>query len=231
MSKKSAAVYMNKEETTLGLGYWLLQLILIPSLLSAVNGVLTHPFSQAELNFTYFLLNFLVVSIIFRRFLSNSFSRAISHPVIILEAVILGAVAYAACGWAMTRFVRLLVPGFVNQNDASIAALSKGGYYMMALGTVILVPPVEECFYRGMIFRTIYKSSHLAAYLVSMAVFAMVHIMGFMGKYSPLELALCFLQYAPAGLCLAWSYVKADNIFAPILIHSLVNCYGIYNLR
>jgi len=58
---------------------------------------------------------------------------------------------------------------------------------------------------------------------VSMLVFAIIHIIGYIGQYSALELLMALLQYLPAGLCLAWSYTKADTIFAPILIHAAVN--------
>ena len=39
------------------------------------------------------------------------------------------------------------------------------------------------------------------------------------------------LQYLPAGLCLAWSCIRGQTIFAPIVIHALVNAVGIYRLR
>lgn len=229
MAKKSVSSYMTREETTVGLGWWVIQLILMPSLLRAINGMLSHPFSDAELNFTFFLINFLAVLFIFHRFLGSSAKRLLNHPVESFEAVVLGAVAYAACGYIMTWLLHQLSPGFANRNDASLAALSKGSYYMMAVGTVILVPPAEECFYRGLVFRNIYKTSHVAAYLVSIALFAAIHIVGY--RYTPMEMLLSFLQYVPAGLCLAWSYTKADTIFAPILIHAMVNAYGIYKLR
>ena len=38
---------------------------------------------------------------------------------------------------------------------------------------------------------------------------------------------MAFLQYLPAGLCLAWAYTKADTIFAPILIHAIINAVSI----
>ena len=94
---------------------------------------------------------------------------------------------------------------------------------LVVIGTVILVPTAEECFFRGLIFRNLYGKSHWAAYLVSMLAFAFVHILGYAGQYTPLEMLMALLQYLPAGLCLAWSYTKADTIFAPIAIHAAVN--------
>ena len=101
----------------------------------------------------------------------------------------------------------------------------------MIISTVILVPPVEECLFRGVIFRNLYGKSRLTAYIVSILAFAVIHIIGYIGKYSAIELVMAFLQYLPAGLCLAWAYTKADTIFAPIVIHALVNAVSIGLLR
>ena len=85
--------------------------------------------------------------------------------------------------------------------------------------------------YRGLIFRNLYGKSRWAAYIVSILAFAVIHIIGYIGRYSALELLMAFLQYLPAGLCLAWAYTKADTIFAPILIHAAINFLSIHALR
>ena len=101
----------------------------------------------------------------------------------------------------------------------------------MVIGTVVLVPPAEECLFRGLIFRSLYKKSHWAAYILSILAFAVIHIIGYIGQYSPLELVMAFLQYLPAGLCLAWSCVRSETIYAPILIHAAINYITIHGLR
>lgn len=214
-----------------GWGYWAFQLFLLPSLLSAINGALPRSFSTAEVNFLYFLINFLVVLLIFHKFLGSSFRQVTAHPAYFCQAVILGLAAYAACSYVVSLFIHTVDPSFVNANDDSIASMSRGSFFLMFLGTVILAPVAEECFYRGLFFRTLSGKSLWAAYLCSILVFAAIHVVGYIGAYSPLTLVLSFLQYLPAGLCLAWSYTKAGTIFAPILIHMLINAYGIYQLR
>lgn len=232
MSKKrNISAYLSKEETIWGWIYLAFQLLLLPSLLTAVNGMLPRALSSAELNFTFFLINFLAILWIFHDFLGSSASQVRQHPAYLCQAVILGLAAYGACNALITWAIRQLAPGYINANDASIASMSQGSFFLMTIGTVILVPTVEECLYRGLIFRSLYGKSRWAAYVVSIAAFAAVHILGYIGSYSPLELLLCFLQYLPAGLCLAWSYTKADTIFAPILIHTAINAFGIYYLR
>lgn len=231
MKRTSSLPCPNRDEQILGWFYLLFQLFLLPSILQVFNDLLPHQMSQTELNFSFYLINFLSVILIFHRFLHNSFQQIIRHPAYFLQAVILGAVAYYASAWVVEWCIIKLDPHFANANNALIANLSLGNWYMMAVGTVVLVPIAEECFYRGLVFRTLFTHSRWAAYLVSIAVFALIHILGHIGSYSPLGLVLCFLQYVPAGLCLAWSYTKGESIFAPILIHAFINARSIYTLR
>ena len=230
MKKRTLSPCPSSRETVSGFCYLAFQMLLLPSLLYFINGQLERPLNEAELNFVFYLTNFIAMLVIFHDFLSRSLSQALQHPVVLCEAVILGFVAYYVCFFLTDRLVGLLVPSFTNYNDEAIGAMSRGNSFLMLIGTVILVPPVEECFYRGLIFRNLYGKSRVAAYLVSMAAFACIHIIGYIGQYSAVELILAVLQYLPAGLCLAWSYVRGDTIFAPILIHAAVNYISIRGL-
>ena len=223
MKKRTVSPCPNSRETVSGLCWLAFQMLLLPSLLYFVNGHLERPLSEGELNFVYYLTNFIAMLVIFHDFLSRSLSQALQHPIVLLEAVILGFVAYFACFYITDYVVSLLVPSFSNYNDAAIAEMARGNSFLMFVGTVILVPPVEECLFRGVIFRNLYKKSHAAGYLISMLAFACIHILGYIGQYSPLELVLAVLQYLPAGLCLGWSYIRGDSIFAPIFIHAAAN--------
>jgi len=211
------------QETVAGLCYLAFQMLLLPSALFWINGQLSRPLSDPELNFVYYIINFIAVLLIFREFLNRSLSQLLHHPIDALQAAILGFVAYYICFYAMDWLISLLMTGYTNYNDESIAALSRGNYYLTLIGTVILVPLAEECFYRGLIFRNLYKKSHWAAYCISIAAFACIHILGYIGQYSARELIIAVIQYIPAGAWLAWSYIKGDTIFVPVTIHAAVN--------
>ena len=218
-------------ESIAGACYLVFQLLFLPSALFWINGQMEVPLNDAELNFFYYIVNFIAVLLIFHDFLARSLRQLLNHPIDALQAAILGFVAYYVCYYAIDLLVSLLVPGYTNYNDESIAALSRGNYFLTFLGTVILVPLAEECFFRGLVFRNLYKQSHWAAYLVSIAAFACIHILGYIGQYSPKELIIAMIQYIPAGIWLAWSYVKGDTIFVPIAIHAAVNYITINGLR
>ena len=224
MTKRiSARSCPNAQETVGGFCYLAFQLLLLPELLKLFNARLSVPLGEAELNFVFYLINFIAILLIFHDFLGSAATQTVRHPAILCQAVILGLAAYYACTLVTNQVIALLVPGFSNQNDSAIAAMQQESRLLVFIGTVLLVPTVEECIFRGLVFRNLYGKSHWAAYIVSMLAFAFIHILGYAGQYTPLEILVAVLQYLPAGLCLAWSYTKADTIFAPIAIHCAVN--------
>lgn len=222
---------ISHRETVYGWLYLAVQVFLLPTFLQWGNGMLPTPFSEAELNFLFFGINFLAIVIIFHRFLSKSAKNLFQHPALFLQAVVLGLAAYFACTYVFNSLISWFRPGFVNLNDQGIASMARSGRFLMVVGTVILVPPVEECLYRGLIFRNLYQKSAWLAYTLSMLAFAAIHLLGFVGSLSPMDLLISLIQYLPAGLCLAWAYTKAGTIYAPIVIHALINFWGIHSMR
>ena len=222
---------LTSSETLSGIVYLALQLFVLPSVLYWVNRQLGNPLNEAEINFVFYLINFMAMLLIFHNYLGSSLQQATRHPIVLLESVILGLVFYFAFAWCVTRVIGLLSPGFSNYNDEAIFTMSRGNSFLMFIGTVVLVPPFEECLYRGVVFRNLYSRNKWVAYIVSIVLFAIIHILGYIGRYSPLELLLAVLQYLPAGLCLAWSYARSDTIFASIFVHVAINYITIRGLR
>ena len=222
---------LSSSETLSGIVYLALHLFVMPAALYWINGRLNNPMNDAEVNFLFYLINFMVMLLIFQNFLSSSLRQAVQHPIVVCEAVILGLVAYYACMFCTTHVIDLLAPGYANYNDEAIFEMSRGNFFLLLISTVVLVPPFEECMYRGVVFRNLYCKSKWLAYIVSILLFAAIHILGYIGQYSPLELVLAVLQYLPAGLCLAWSYAKADTILAPMLMHAAINYITIRTMR
>ena len=217
------SISMTPDENKMGWLFLSIQLIFLPRLLTAINALLEQPMSLALLNFLMFAINFLLAVLIFHRFLWQSLKTAIRSPIRLLRPAFLGFVFYYLADLVMRELIQAVCPDFSNLNDQSIISMTQDHYALMAIGTVILVPVVEELLYRGLIFGSLQKKSRIVAYLVSVPVFCMIHIVNFIGVYTPIQLALSFLQYVPAGICLAWAYERADSIWAPILMHTAIN--------
>lgn len=228
---KKLTVPLQQYERIAGWIYLFAELFFLPAALSTANLLLPTPLSNAALNFVYFSVNFLSIVVIFHRFLGESFQQVLRSPFRCLRAAAIGYILYHIGNILISYLIVSLYSGFSNVNDSSIHAMTQDNYMLMSIGTVLLVPPVEEILYRGLIFRGLYNRSRAAAYIVSTLVFAAVHVVSYIGLYDPILLLLCFLQYIPAGLCLGFAYASADTIWAPILMHIAINQIGISTMR
>lgn len=220
-----------QRETILGWIYMIFEVLALPVLLSLANRQLGYPLGSAWLNFIYFCINFLAVLMIFHSFLGKSLSHLGGNFLRTLRAAFLGFCVYYVSTLAMNALMNFLFPWFSNVNDDSIASMLALDYLPMLIGTVFLVPITEEVLYRGLLFQPFYNTNRVLGYVASTALFALAHVAGYIGSSDILTLCLCFIQYIPAGLCLAWAYAEADNIFAPILIHTVVNAMAVYSVR
>ena len=208
----------SKTEWKRGLIAMCLSMLLVPGFLALIPGI-----TDARINFGSFLADLTVVVVFLRRFLGKNITVSLDHP---LRTLYLAALGYLGCT-ALTELVSVCtywcLPEYVNLNDLSIQSQLASETVVMLLTTVVLAPVVEECFFRGLLFRGLYDRSPAAAWTASVALFAVVHVAGFIGWYSPMALLASFVTYIPAGVVLCVTYQRSGSIIAPILTHALVN--------
>ncbi len=231
MSKTKLRLQFTPRQRILGWIWFLFQLLVLPVGLQILNLRLSAPLSDAVINFIFFSLNFLMVFLIFRTFLLKSLEAAGKKFWNFLQAAVLGYVACRVCGYLLNFGIALLFPDFFNVNDANISVLAGSNYWLITAGTVLLVPTAEECFYRGLLFADIRNRNRALGYILSTVAFSAIHVVSYLGSADGLTLALCFVQYLPTGVWLAWSYEKADSIYAPIVIHTVINALGMLAMR
>ena len=76
----SARSCPNSQETVCGFCYLAFQLLLLPELLKMLNAQLSAPLREAELNFVFYMINFIAVLVIFHEFLSSAATQVFRHP-------------------------------------------------------------------------------------------------------------------------------------------------------
>jgi membrane protease YdiL (CAAX protease family) len=221
----------NSNEILFGFIYFLLQLLVIPGILVGISFLLPNAMSEAVLNFLCFAVNFVAVLVIFRKFLWKNITPVLETPWNVLRWAGIGFVIYMIGNTLFGWVVGLLNPDFVNINDSVIMEMVQNHFGLMTAGTVLLVPIAEECFYRGLIFRGIYDKSPVLAYAVSMVLFSLAHVLGYVTIMDFGTLVLSFFQYLPAGFALALAYRQSGSIYASVLIHMTVNQIGMLLMR
>ncbi len=222
---------LTRTEAQWGNRYLLFQLIFLPSLVRLVLGCIWPSATDLHLNLICWGINFFVICGIFHRFLLESAKDAVQNVKTILLTALTGFMVYWVANIALSLVLVLLFPDFYNVNNANIADVARENLLLTAVGTVVLVPIVEEVFYRGLVFGLLRRHSRILAYAVSVMVFSAIHITGYIGHYEPLHLLLCTLQYLPPSLVLAYCYDRTGNIFAPTLIHITVNAIAMLSMR
>lgn len=227
MEKLKLSVYPSPGERVWGCGYLALMLLVLPA---AINWALPQV-SETTRNFIFFCLNFCSILLIFRKFLEASLRDLLKHPGRLFFPVLFGFAGHDSLTRLVSQAIRFFLPTFSNINDSSIAVLAEQNYVLWVIGSVFLVPIVEETLFRGLVFGSVGKAGLVWGYLVSVLCFSAVHVLGYIGAASWQILVACMVQYIPAGICLAWAYHQSGSIFAPILIHSLINAMAMASLR
>ena len=218
-----------KWETILSIVYLLMEFLLIPSILLIVNMLLPKPLNDARLNLVFFIVNLLAVGLILRKFIGKALSA--TQPIGLLGNALKGLMLYWSLSFGVSLVIVLIDPNFANINDASVADMIRDDFLVSVIGTVILAPPCEELLFRGVIFGKLYNRRPIAAYAISALCFSLVHLVAYIGLYPFGTLALCFLQYLPAGIALGWAYVRSGSILTPIIMHTVVNAMGVALMR
>ena len=209
-------------------GWWWMafQYLLLPKLL----GLLMGDMGSAFANFCYHLVCFAAVSLIFHRYLLESLQWACSRWKNCALVIAAGLVAFYASGWAVKSLIALVEPGFANQNDGTMLRYFGEHFALTVLATVVLAPVSEELLFRGLLFANLRGRSRWGAYALSSLCFASIHVLGYLGTYTPVFCLLALVQYLPAGLILACSAEKSQTMAVPILIHMVINAVSVISI-
>ena len=222
---------LTQKEFSWGIRYLLFQTVFLSRLLSLLNGFLPVPISDVWLNWLYFSINLGAALWILRRFLKGFFPVTGNQLLHILGIGALFLGLNFGLSSLLEQLLSYVAADFSNINDRIIIALFQKNFPLMAIGTILLAPIAEECFFRGVLFRGIYTRSPKAAWVISVVLFGFLHVMNYIGSAPPLTLLLCFLQYIPAGVCLAAAYRLSGSLLCPILIHAAVNAVAMLSVR
>ncbi len=228
MKKHSISLEMTPDEKLWAACYYLIMFCTLPTILQWLNTAYLH-LNDAQENFLYYFISFLAVMWILSRYIASSFETVKHSPFLFLQSIILGVVAYYVCFGAITWGIGKLFPWFRNANDTAITAMAGTDFFLTAICVCFFVPVTEELLFRGLLFGSLHRKKPIAAYLISILAFGLIHILGYRMRIG--AALLSFVQYLPAGLWLAWSCTKSGSIFSAITIHALINGAALYFTR
>ncbi len=227
---KPAVLLPEPRETIAGWIYfpfYIVGLSFLLGLVFALAGVNLGKMSNLlHLNTLYGAINFLFLAIAFRRYLAKSARQLFRFPGRFFLGLFVGFAIYFLGTALMSTLTTLISPELENINDATLENMADFGYWEMFIYTVLLVPLAEETIFRGLVFNSLRPYNRIAAYVLTIAAFSAIHIIGYIGSYPFLTLVLCFLQYIPASFALVWAMEYSGSIWTSICIHTLANAFS-----
>lgn len=210
---------LTNKESVLGWTWMAIQYLLLGSVILA----LAAPLGLMKINFLYHLVSACATALIFRRFLLGSLRifRRQTRRALMTVAACLGV--YCLASSALGAAIFAVDPDFTNVNDNSILGFLRSSPVLTAVATVLLAPISEELLFRGLVFRSTRRFGRGAAYVITVAAFAAIHVTGYVGRFSAARLLMCFVQYIPAGIVLAAGMEATGSIVTSMLIHACIN--------
>lgn len=224
--KQNFLVQMRRYEVIGGIVWFVIYSLFMGLLLELLFGLLKLPYDTAVLNAVYFFLNFGITIIIFRRFLAYSLPVAADHPLRFLKGILLGFCAYWVLSVCLTALVELLGLSAWVPNDDTVTEIAGVSYNVMWVGAVLLAPMTEETLVRGLIFGNIRNKNRTLAYIITALVFALMHVLPYVTRMGVVDFGYNLLVYGLPSVALCICYEYSGCIWAPILLHMLINAMG-----
>lgn len=231
MKRYSLGQSMTRPEQIAGWIFLPCHVLLLPLLLSFLFAQFGQGGAAIGLNAAYYCISLILTLLIFHRFLWNSVCAIPRHFWNFLQALILGFVLYYASITVLSLLYDRLFPGLVIPNDAAVDSLAAESYGLTIVFSVVIAPLIEETLMRGLVFGSIQRKSRVWAYILSIVLFSLLHVWQYFGAAPAGTIALSALAYLPAGIALGWTYEKAGNLTAAIVLHMLVNAISLGLLR
>lgn len=208
-----------------------LHCVLFPLLVGVLSYALPLDMNESEWNLAYYAASFALTLIMLGSFLRRSFDTLIDNIFLCIK--------YFCLAWGLYYLLTVVFAALLsnieflsssNPNDSNVTELivEQGG--AMKAAAIFLAPIVEETIFRGGLFCFIRPKNRIAAYVVSITLFALYHCWQYTLIYMDLRYLLFMLQYIPAGLALCWCYDRSGSIWTSIFFHMSINLLGVLAL-
>ena len=232
MAKRKSAPYMSAGEQIAGTAFFVIYLVVLPfvtgPLFRLAGGLLGITISQSLQNVLYYYILFAVTIIIFHGFLGRTSRRFAENLGPACQTMGVGLVALYGLNELVYRLSNLVITNRTNLNDTTISAQINDAPHVTMLIVIFLAPFVEEVPFRGLVFGNLKGKSPAVAYIVSCALFALLHVWQFAVVNQDITYFVLMVQYLVPGLVLAWVYDRTGTLWTSIVVHAAANALSVW---
>ena len=203
--------------------YLPMHIFLLPTLLATM--VVKGTLSEADANFLCYGLGVCFMLSTCFSYLRAEFDPLCDHPFYVIVQVIGHYGLMLLMNFAVNIVLISIAVTMENPNNAEMYSMAGVEYNKVLALAVFMAPIVEEIIFRGAIFGALREKSRLLAYLVSVGLFALYHVWGFLAV--DWRYIIFVFQYVPISYLLCRIYERTSSLWASIFLHMLVNTVSI----
>ncbi len=224
---------MSKKQRIAGFIYLPLHVFVIPLLLGIFVDVSLSGIDDLSLNAIYYGVSFLFCVIVMYRFLRIGFDVLLDN----FGRVVLSVISSYAICWVLNlafsgALLATMGDELLNPNNEAVTNLIKdNGLGPTIAISVFLGPLVEEVLFRGVIFGSLAERHRRLAYFVSIAAFALLHTWQYALVAMDWKMLIYSVSYIPMGYAFARTYLQTNTIWAPIIMHMIMNLFSVLALQ
>ena len=216
---------LSRTQVILGFIYLLVHVFVLPGLLELYARYSPDAMSDTAVNAIYYGVGIVFCLTVLHSLLRGGFDvLADNFGRCLLTMVLAFLLDYALSGAAGLALM-LLESASTDYSQELVAEAVQAEPGVKAL-TIFIVPIVEECLFRGVVFGSIRSRSRIWAFVISAAAFAVYHVWSYAvadpGQW------IYLLEYLPISVALAWLYERTGSIWPPIFFHMGINAMSIY---
>lgn len=234
MAKRRSAAYMTAGEQIAGVVFFVIYLLVLPfaaaPLFRLAGRLLGVTVSGALQNVIYYYVLFAVTVVIFHGFLARTSRQFADNLGGACKTLVIGLIGLYGLNELVYRLTNLMAANHTNLNDTTISAQIDDAPHMTLLIVIFLAPFVEEVLFRGLVFGNLKHKSRGLAYLVSCALFALLHVWQFAVVNQDITYFLLMIQYLVPGLVLAWAYEHSGTLWTSIGLHAVANALSVWTM-
>ena len=223
---KKKAVFesrMSKVQRVLGWLWLPMHIFALPLMVFALRVADPTLLTDAQAELAVYSVSAVGLLLIMFRFWKREFEALLDEPFRAFISVLLGlAITYLLNTLAGVLLLGLLDGEVSNPNNEAVLSMAGQDLGAVKAAAIILAPLVEETLFRGVIFGSLRRKHRVLAYVVSTALFCLLHVWQFVLAYGPSYLIYA-LQYVPASIALARCYERSGSLWAPMVAHGLIN--------
>ena len=227
MAKRGHSAYMTPGEQIAGTVFFVIYLLVLPfataPLFRLAGDLLGTQIDPGLQNALYYYILFAATVIIFHKFLGRTSRQLVDNLGVACKTWVAGLIALYGLNELVYRLTRLVSASQTNLNDVAISAQIDDAPRSTFLIVVCLAPFVEEMLFRGLVFGGLRSKSRLAAYALSCALFALLHVWQYALVSQDITYLVLMIQYLVPGLGLAWCFDRSGTLWTSILLHAGVN--------